>query len=95
MKNQIDKKVSDWNVAHPVGTPVEYTDGGDATKTITTSEAMIMGGTTAVIGLEGFAGYCHLDRVTALVATSNQASEEAQPATASKPEKSKTKTKAA
>lgn len=61
-KNEL--KVANWNLKHPIGSPVTVTkDGGAKVETRTTSEAYVMGGHTAVVHIEGVSGCYLLDRV--------------------------------
>jgi hypothetical protein len=56
-----------WNQAHPVGTPVTFwpmrNREGDGLKAVTTSEAWLASGDTAVIMLDKVRGYVALDHV--------------------------------
>ncbi|MGK5049910.1 hypothetical protein ACQ4WP_29095 [Janthinobacterium sp. GB4P2] len=55
-----------FNAAHQVGAAVSVQlDGGEVRETVTTSEAQVMGGHSAVIWLEGVSGCHDLERVTA------------------------------
>lgn len=56
-----------FNSAHPVGAAVTVQlDGGEIRETITTSEAQVISGHSAVIWLKGVSGCYLLDRVTPL-----------------------------
>ena len=58
-----------FNAAHQVGAAVSVKlDGGEVRETVTTSEAQVMGGHSAVIWLDGISGCYDLERVTALKA---------------------------
>lgn len=58
------RKVGIWNRHHPVGTPCVYTnDLGVETASRTRSEAMVLGGHTAVVWIDGVSGCVSLDRV--------------------------------
>jgi hypothetical protein len=58
-----------FNAAHQVGAAVSVElDGGEVRETVTTSEAQVMGGHSAVIWLDGVRGCYDLERVTALKA---------------------------
>lgn len=58
------KKCDDFNAEHLVGS-VAYVkrDNGETIKTVTTSEAYMLSGHTAVIHLEAISGCYALDRV--------------------------------
>ena len=54
-----------FNAAHQVGAAVTVRmDGGEVRETITTSEAQVLSGHSAVIWLDGISGCYLLDRVT-------------------------------
>lgn len=54
-----------FNAATPVGATVTVLlDGGEVRETITTSEAQVLSGHSAVIWLEGIRGCYSLERVT-------------------------------
>ncbi len=56
-----------FNKAYPVGTGVNVLlDGGEIRQTVTTSEAQVLSGHSAVIWLKGVSGCYLLDRVTPL-----------------------------
>lgn len=58
-----------FNAAHQVGAAVSVElDSGEVRETITTSEAQVLSGHSAVIWLAGISGCYDLDRVTALKA---------------------------
>ena len=62
---QLQVACDKFNAAHPVGTAVSVQlDGGEVRETVTTSEAQVMGGHTAVIWLDGISGCYDLERVT-------------------------------
>jgi hypothetical protein len=53
-----------WNLKHPVGTKVTCRmDSGEVRHTVTTSEAQMLSGHTAVIWLDGISGCYLLARV--------------------------------
>lgn len=55
-----------FNAAHQVGAAVSVKlDGGEVRETVTTSEAQVMGGHSAIIWLDGVRGCYDLERVTA------------------------------
>lgn len=61
-----------FNAAHQVGTVVTVLlDGGEVRETITTSEAQVLSGHTAVIWLDGISGCYDLKRVTPLKAATS------------------------
>nr|WP_202423980.1 hypothetical protein [Duganella lactea] len=58
-----------FSAAHRVGAAVTVQlDGGEVRETITTSEAQVLSGHSAVIWLEGISGCYLLDRVTPVAA---------------------------
>jgi hypothetical protein len=58
------QQVEAWNAAHKIGDPVYVTlDSGQIKETVTTSEAQMLSGHTAVIWLEGISGCYILSRV--------------------------------
>jgi hypothetical protein len=58
-----------FNAAHQVGAAVSVKlDSGEVRETVTTSEAQVLSGHSAVIWLDGIRGCYDLDRVTALKA---------------------------
>jgi hypothetical protein len=58
-----------FNAAHQVGAAVSVElDSGKVRETVTTSEAQVMGGHSAVIWLDGISGCYDLERVMALKA---------------------------
>lgn len=58
-----------FNAAHQVGAAVKVQlDGGEIRETVTTSEAQVLSGHSAVIWLKGISGCYLLDRVTPMVA---------------------------
>ena len=60
------RAVEQFNVHHPVGTPVLYWPGlreGDGRESVTRSEAWLMGGHTPVVMVEGYAGGIALSHV--------------------------------
>lgn len=60
-------QVENWNLKHPIGTAVVVTkDLGEKVKSITTSEAYVTGGHSAVIHLEGIRGCYALTRIQAV-----------------------------
>lgn len=69
---QLQAQCDAFNRAHPIGTPVTLTfDLGneleETVETKTRSAAQILGGHTAVIWVEGYAGCYELDRVQPLL----------------------------
>ena len=55
-----------FNAAHQVGAAVSVElDSGEVRETVTTSEAQVLSGHSAVIWLDGISGCFDLDRVTA------------------------------
>jgi hypothetical protein len=61
------ERVVDFNAHCPVGTPVTVErDNGRTEETVTTSEAYMMSGHTAVVHLQGIAGCYALERVKAI-----------------------------
>lgn len=67
MKKEIklnEKLVREWNEKYPVGTPVIVTkDDRTEIKTVTTHEATMLGGHTAVAWLKDISGCYDLERV--------------------------------
>ncbi|MDO8039451.1 hypothetical protein [Janthinobacterium sp. SUN137] len=62
---QLQAACDKFNAAHQVGAAVRVElDGGDIRETITTSEAQVLSGHTAVIWLDGIRGCYDLERVT-------------------------------
>lgn len=58
-----------FNASHQVGAAVSVElDSGEVRETVTTSEAQVLSGHTAVIWLDGIRGCYDLDRVTSLKA---------------------------
>lgn len=56
-----------FNAAHQVGAAVSVElDSGEIRDTVTTSEAQVLSGHSAVIWLDGISGCYDLERVTAL-----------------------------
>jgi hypothetical protein len=61
---QLQKKCDDWNAMNAVGCKVICTkDNGESVLTVTTSEAQILSGHTAVIWMQDIRGCYLLDRV--------------------------------
>lgn len=59
-----------FNAAHQIGAAVSVElDSGEVRETVTTSEAQVLSGHSAVIWLDGISGCYDLDRVTASKAT--------------------------
>lgn len=66
---QLQAACDKFNASVPVGAAVlVLMDGGDVRETITTSEAQVLSGHSAVIWLDGIRGCYDLERVTALKA---------------------------
>ena len=64
---QLQAACDKFNEAHQVGAAVSVElDGGEFRETVTTSEAQVLSGHTAVIWLDGIRGCYDLERVTAL-----------------------------
>jgi hypothetical protein len=64
---QLQAACDKFNAAHQVGAAVTVLlDGGEVRETVTTSEAQVLSGHSAVIWLAGISGYYLLDRVTPL-----------------------------
>lgn len=62
---QLQVACDKFNAAHPVGAAVTVLlDGGEVRETVTTSEAQVLSGHSAVIWLKGVSGCYLLDRVT-------------------------------
>lgn len=60
-------QVENWNLKHPIGAGVVVTkDQGERVETVTTSEAYVMGGHSAVIHLRDISGCYALGRVKPL-----------------------------
>ena len=71
---QLQAACDKFNAAHQVGAAVRVElDGGDIRETITTSEAQVISGHTAVVWLKGISGCYLLDRVAPLPPTSTAA----------------------
>jgi hypothetical protein len=67
---QLQAACDKFNAAHQVGAAVTVLlDSGEVRETITTSEAQVLSGHSAVIWLEGISGCYLLERVTPLEAT--------------------------
>lgn len=66
---QLQAACDNFNAAHQVGTAVSVLlDGGEVRETVTTSEAQVLSGHTAVIWLDGVCGCYLLERVTPVAA---------------------------
>ena len=66
---QLQAACDRFNAAHQVGASVSVKlDSGEVRETVTTSEAQVLSGHTAVIWLDGIRGCYDLERVTALKA---------------------------
>ena len=66
---QLQAACDKFNAAHQVGAAVSVElDSGEVRETVTTSEAQVLSGHSAVIWLAGISGCYDLDRVTALKA---------------------------
>lgn len=64
---KLQAKCNKFNAAHQVGAAVRVElDSGEIRETVTTSEAQVLSGHTAVIWLDGIRGCYDLERVTAL-----------------------------
>lgn len=67
--SQLQAVCDKFNAATAVGAAVSVRlDGGEVRETVTTSEAQVLSGHTAVIWLKGISGCYDLGRVTAKVA---------------------------
>lgn len=67
MRDNKKQMVEDWNSKYRVGQKVVVRkDAGSTDETVTTSPAILLGGHTPVIHLEGICGCYALDRVTAI-----------------------------
>jgi len=63
--DRLQKLCDDFNSRYPVGTPVAVLqDGGNVRETITTAEAQVLSGHSAVIWLKGISGCYLLERVS-------------------------------
>lgn len=61
---KLQQECDDWNAANAVGCKVICTkDGGEKVETVTTSEAQILSGHSAVIWMRDIRGCYLLDRV--------------------------------
>lgn len=68
MRDTKKKMVEDWNQKYRVGQKVTVKkDAGNTVETTTTSNAVLLGGHTPVIHVEGISGCYALDRVTPIV----------------------------
>lgn len=66
---QLQEACDKFNAAHQVGAAVSVRlDSGEVRETITTSEAQVLSGHSAVIWLKGVSGCYLLDRVTPVAA---------------------------
>ncbi|HEY4365879.1 MAG TPA: hypothetical protein VGN07_01485 [Steroidobacteraceae bacterium] len=66
---KLQKQCDDWNAKWPVGSLVTCTkDSGDTVTTVTTSEAQVLSGHSAVIWMKDIRGCYLLDRVKCLAA---------------------------
>ena len=64
MKEDTQALVDNWNSSNPSGTPVEMRkDTGELVKTVTRSEAWLLGGHTAVVMVDGVSGGYLLNRM--------------------------------
>lgn len=71
---QLQAVCDKFNDSHQVGAAVSVKlDGGEVRETITTSEAQVLSGHTAVIWLKGVSGCYLLDRVAPLALASTTA----------------------
>ena len=67
LQQQEQKKVDDWNSKYQVGQKVIVTkDNGDKIETVTTNEATLLGGHTAVGWFKDISGAYSLDRAQAI-----------------------------
>jgi len=67
MATKAELMVENWNLKHPVGTPVKLRkDSGDVIETKTREPAYISYSGHAVCFFEGVRGYYMLDRATAI-----------------------------
>ena len=63
---QLQAACDKFNAAHQIGAAVSVElDSGEVRETVTTSEAQVLSGHSAVIWLDGISGCYDLDRVTA------------------------------
>lgn len=66
---QLQAACDKFNAAHQVGAAVTVRlDSGEVRETVTTSEAQVLSGHSAVIWLKGISGCYLLDRVTPVAA---------------------------
>ncbi len=66
---QLQAACDKFNAAHQVGAAVSVElDSGEVRETVTTSEAQVLSGHSAVIWLDGIRGCYDLERVTSLKA---------------------------
>ncbi len=66
---QLQAACDKFNASHPVGAAVTVLlDGGEVRETVTTSEAQVLSGHSAVIWLQGISGRYLLERVTPVAA---------------------------
>ena len=66
---QLQAACDKFNAAHQVGAAVSVElDSGEVRETVTTSEAQVLSGHSAVIWLKGISGCYLLERVTAVKA---------------------------
>lgn len=73
--NHERRKVSTFNIYHPVGTPVRYWTGaleGEGVESKTTTPAQLLGGHTAVVWVEGHAACVALSHVLPIVRSEPQ-----------------------
>ena len=67
LQQQEQKKVDDWNAKYPVGQKVIVKkDNGDEVETVTTHEATLLSGHTAVGWFKDISGCYCLDRARAI-----------------------------
>ena len=67
LQQQEQKKVDNWNAKYPVGQKVIVTiDNGDKIETVTTNQATLLGGHTAVGWFKDIRGAYSLDRAQAI-----------------------------
>ena len=62
-QRELQLEVENWNLKHPIGTPVRVTkDNGTVVETVTISKASMLGGHTPVVWLRDISGAYLLSR---------------------------------